>query len=142
MTSKWPEFATRDLGDSDEDAAEMDRRWQEYDRQMKALIARGGVHQDEDGCWVDDATGELIGPDPKIERPLTTEELARMKPLKEALPELYESIQRSRGRPRVDNPREAVTLRLDPATLARFKAAGKDWRAKMAEALDKAAPRH
>jgi uncharacterized protein (DUF4415 family) len=89
---------------------------------------------------VDDATGELIGPDPEIERPLTAEELARAKPLKEALPELYESIQRSRGRPRIDSPKEAVTLRLDPSTLARFKATGKDWRAKMAAALDKAAP--
>jgi uncharacterized protein (DUF4415 family) len=140
MTSKWPEFVTGDLGDSEEDAAEMDRRWQEYDRQMKALIAAGGVHQDEDGWWVDDATGELIGPGPKIERPLTAEELARAKPLREALPELYENIQRARGRPRIDNPKEAVTLRLDPETLARFKATGKDWRAKMAEALDKAAP--
>jgi uncharacterized protein (DUF4415 family) len=140
MTSKWPQFVTRDLGDSDEDETEMDRRWQEYDRQMKALIATGGVHQDADGWWVDDATGELIGPDPKVERPLTAEELALAKPLKEVLPELYEGIQRARGRPRIDNPKEAVTLRLDPETLARFKATGKDWRAKMAEALDKAAP--
>lgn len=140
MTSKWPQFVTTDLADSDKDEAEMDRRWQEYDRRMKALIAAGGVHQDADGWWVDDATGELIGPDPEIERPLTAEELARAKPLKEVLPELYESVQRARGRPRVDNPKEAVTLRLDPETLARFKAAGKDWRAKMAEALDKAAP--
>jgi uncharacterized protein (DUF4415 family) len=118
----------------------MDRRWNEYDRQMKALIAAGGVHQDEDGWWVDDTTGELIGPDPGSERPLTPKELGRAKPLKEALPELYEKIQRARGRPRIDNPKEAVTLRLDPETLARFKATGKDWRAKMAEALDKAAP--
>jgi uncharacterized protein (DUF4415 family) len=140
MTSKWPEFVTGNLGDSEEDAAEIDRRWLEYDRQMRALIAAGGVHQDEDGWWVDDATGELIGPDPEIERPLTTAELARMRPLKEALPELYETIQRARGRPRIDNPKEAVTLRLDPETLARFKATGKDWRARMAEALDKAAP--
>ncbi|THF59535.1 hypothetical protein E6C48_00275 [Mesorhizobium composti] len=140
MTRKWPAFVTKDLGDSEADVAEMDRRWKEYDRQMKALIAAGGVHQDADGWWVDDATGELIGPDPEIERPLTAEELARAKPLKEALPELYESIQRSRGRPRIDSPKEAVTLRLDPSTLARFKATGKDWRAKMAAALDKAAP--
>jgi uncharacterized protein (DUF4415 family) len=140
MTRKWPAFVTKDLGDSEADVAEMDRRWKEYDRQMKTLIAAGGVHQDADGWWVDDATGELIGPDPEIERPLTAEELARAKPLKEALPELYESIQRSRGRPRIDSPKEAVTLRLDPSTLARFKATGKDWRAKMAAALDKAAP--
>ena len=140
MTRKWPTFITKDLGDSETDVAETDRRWQEYNRQMTALIAAGGVHQDADGWWVDDATGELIGPDPEIERPLTSEELAHAKPVKEALPDRYESIQRSRGRPRLDSPKEAVTLRLDPSTLARFKATGKDWRTKMAEALDKAAP--
>lgn len=140
MTRKWPAFVTKDLGHSKADVAEMNRRWQEYDRQMKVLIAAGGVHRDADGWWVNDATGELIGPDPEIERPLTSEKLAGTKPLKEVQPELYESIQRSRGRPRIDNPKEAVTLRLDPETLARFKATGKDWRTKMAEALDKAAP--
>lgn len=70
--------------------------------------------------------------------PLSKEELARGRPFREALPELYESIQRSRGRPPVDKPKEAVTLRLDPDTLARFKATGKDWRARMAKALDRA----
>lgn len=69
MTRRWPSFKTADLGDTPEDDAEMERRWQVYDREMKALIAAGGVHQDEDGWWVDDATGELIGPDPDIERP-------------------------------------------------------------------------
>lgn len=33
---------------------------------------------------------------------------------------------------------EAVTRRLDPATLERFKATGKDWRAKMSEVLEHA----
>ena len=53
-------------------------------------------------------------------------------------PELAESIRRSRGRPPVNSPKEAVTLRLDPQTLARFKATGKNWRAKMSGVLDKA----
>jgi uncharacterized protein (DUF4415 family) len=69
---------------------------------------------------------------------LTDEQLAQAKPFKEALPELYASIQRSRGRPKSDAPKEAVTLRLDPATLKRFKATGKDWRSKMTEVLDHA----
>ena len=60
--------------------------------------------------------------------------------MKEALPDLYESIQRSRGRPRIEKPREAVTLRVDPDTLAKFKASGKDWRSRMAEVLDAAKP--
>jgi uncharacterized protein (DUF4415 family) len=48
------------------------------------------------------------------------------------------SIKRARGRPRVPAPKEAVTLRLDPATLDKFRAAGKDWRAAMVRVLDKA----
>jgi uncharacterized protein (DUF4415 family) len=138
MASKWPEFVTRDLGDSEADDAEMQRRWEVYDREMKALIAAGGVHQDEDGWWVDDATGELIGPDPEIERPSSGEELATFRPFVEVFPEMAERIARSRGRPKLENAKQAVTLRLDPETLERFKSTGKDWRAKMSEVLDKA----
>jgi uncharacterized protein (DUF4415 family) len=68
----------------------------------------------------------------------TDAEIAQAKPFKEALPELYASIQRTRGRPRSEAPKEAVTLRLDPATLERFKATGENWRAKMSEVLDQA----
>lgn len=136
MTNKWPQFVTKDLGPDDD--AEMMQRWQAYDREMRAIIAKGGVHQDDDGWWVDDATGELIGPDPDIERPLSSGEIARAKPFAEALPDLAESIKRSRGRPKVENPKEAVTLRLSPGTVERFKAAGDDWRARMAETLERA----
>ncbi|EAQ34688.1 hypothetical protein NB311A_02591 [Nitrobacter sp. Nb-311A] len=136
MTSKWPQFITKDLGPDDD--AEMMRRWQAYDRDMRAIIAKGGVHQDDDGWWVDDATGELIGPDPDIERPRSSDEIAMAKPFAEALPDLAESIKRARGRPKVENPKEAVTLRLSPATVERFKAAGNDWRARMAETLERA----
>ena len=69
--TKWPSFETHDLDpDTDEGGAEMERRWRKYDREMQALIAAGGVHQDFDGWWVETSTGELIGPDPSIERPL------------------------------------------------------------------------
>lgn len=136
MTSKWPQFITKDLGPDDD--AEMMQRWRAYDRDMRAIIAKGGVHQDDDGWWVDDATGELIGPDPDIERPLSSGEIARSKPFTEVLPDLAESIKRSRGRPKVENPKEAVTLRLSPGTVERFKAAGNDWRARMAETLERA----
>ena len=43
MTDRWPSFVTADLGDSDEDDAEMMRRWEADNREMQALIARGGV---------------------------------------------------------------------------------------------------
>lgn len=87
---KWPSFETHDLrpGDNPEDDAEMQRRWEAYDRDMKALIAAGGVHKDADGWWVHTATGELIGPDPEIERPRTDEELANAKPFADVFPDL------------------------------------------------------
>lgn len=68
----------------------------------------------------------------------TDEQLANARPFAEVFPDLVESMKRARGRPKVEAPKAAVTLRVDPATVARFKAAGKDWRSRMSEALDKA----
>lgn len=62
----------------------------------------------------------------------------KAKPFAEVFPEMALAIKRSRGRPRIDAPKAAVTLRLDPKTLAKFKQRGDDWRAKMAKVLDKA----
>ncbi len=70
---------------------------------------------------------------------ITDEQIAQRKTFAEAFPELAESIRRSRGRPKLEAAKKAVTLRIDPATLERFQAKGKDWRARMSEALDKAA---
>lgn len=70
---------------------------------------------------------------------LTDQELATLRPFAEVFPELAESIKRTRGRPKLDAPKEAVTLRLSPETIARYKAkGGTDWRAQMSEALEKA----
>ncbi|MFZ2868903.1 BrnA antitoxin family protein [Zavarzinia sp.] len=82
---------------------------------------------------------KMIASDPDAPE-LTDEQLKQGKPFREALPDLYASIQRTRGRPRLENAKEAVTLRLDPGAIARFKALGKDWRAKMADILEKAMP--
>ncbi len=82
---------------------------------------------------------KMIASDPDNPE-LTDEQISQGRPFREVFPDLYESIQRSRGRPRVDKPKQAVTLRIDPDTLARFKARGKDWRARMARALDDVTP--
>ncbi|EUC01305.1 Protein of unknown function DUF4415 [Rhizobium sp. CF080] len=75
--------------------------------------------------------------------PLTDEELASMRPAREVMPpeffEAIEELRRTRGRPKLETPKVAVTLRLEPDVLEKFKARGKDWRAKMAEELRKAA---
>ncbi len=75
--------------------------------------------------------------------PLTDEELARMRPAREVMPpeflEAIDEMRKTRGRPKVEAPKVAMTLRLDPDVLDRFKASGKDWRSRMAEELRKAA---
>jgi uncharacterized protein (DUF4415 family) len=68
----------------------------------------------------------------------TKSDFAKAKPFAEALPQLAASLKRSRGRPRLESPKQAVTLRLDPSTLDKFKATGEDWRVKMAKTLDRA----
>ena len=73
----------------------------------------------------------------------TDEELANARPFKEVFPELAAQLEKAaaaaRGRPKVDAPKVAVTLRLDPDVLEKFKASGKNWRSVMAEELRKAA---
>lgn len=43
-----------------------------------------------------------------------------------------------RGRPRLDNPKKQVALRIDPEVIDRFKADGAGWQSRMNEALRKA----
>ena len=70
---------------------------------------------------------------------LTDEQMAQARPFREVFPELAEAIKRSRGRPKLAAPKEAVTLRLTPETIARFKAiSGTEWRDRMSKTLEKA----
>jgi uncharacterized protein (DUF4415 family) len=74
--------------------------------------------------------------------PWTEEELKSARPFREVFPEIAAKMEQAiaaRGRPKLEAPKVAVTLRLDPEVLEKFKASGKDWRAKMAEELRKAA---
>lgn len=79
---------------------------------------------------------KMIASDPDAPE-ATDEQLAQAKPFKEVFPDLYESIQRSRGRPKSDDPKLAVTLRLPQSVLDKWKR-DPEWRAKMAETLEKA----
>lgn len=67
----------------------------------------------------------------------------RARPASEILPQLYgkaaaEKMLRPRGRPKTGNARVAVSLRLPPETLARWKATGPGWQTRMVEKLRKA----
>ena len=46
-----------------------------------------------------------------------------------------------RGRPRLENPRQLLSLRLPPQVIDRWKASGPGWQTRMAEALEKSAPK-
>ena len=46
-----------------------------------------------------------------------------------------------RGRPALTNPRELLSLRLPPAVIARWRSTGPGWQTRMAETLEKSAPK-
>lgn len=75
-----------------------------------------------------------------VESPeLTDKELANARPFTEAFPDLAEKMRKNiGGRPRSANPKVAVSIRLDPDVLAKFKAAGPGWQTRINEALRKA----
>jgi len=57
------------------------------------------------------------------------------RPFREVFPDLYASIQRARGRPRVEKPLQQISIRLDPDVIAKFKATGKGWQARINQIL-------
>ena len=73
----------------------------------------------------------------------TANTFKRARPAREVLPKLFgsstaEQMLRPRGRPKTGNARVAISLRLPPETLARWKATGPGWQTRMAEKLRKA----
>jgi uncharacterized protein (DUF4415 family) len=55
---------------------------------------------------------------------------------KQNLPKQTLSAERRRpGRPKLDNPKQAVSLRLEPEVLAKFRATGPGWQRRMNEVL-------
>ncbi|WP_309606192.1 BrnA antitoxin family protein [Phenylobacterium sp.] len=67
---------------------------------------------------------------------LTAEDFARMKPAREVLGDAWVDAQkRARGRPRLEEPKEKVTLRLDADILRFFRASGGGWQTRLNDAL-------
>ncbi len=70
----------------------------------------------------------------------TDKQLAQAKPFGEVFPALADAMRRNvGGRPKADNPKVAVSLRLDQEVVARFKATGPGWQTRMNDALRDAA---
>ena len=54
------------------------------------------------------------------------------------MPDVVEAMKRGRGRPKVENPKERVSLRLDPKVIAAYKATGDGWQSRINEILARA----
>ncbi|MFB9952046.1 BrnA antitoxin family protein [Rhizobium puerariae] len=73
---------------------------------------------------------------------LTDEQIANMKPFREVFPDLAASIDREiarRGRPKAEQTKQPVTIRLDPDIVDHYKATGRGWQSRMNDDLRKAA---
>lgn len=46
-----------------------------------------------------------------------------------------------RGRPKLEHPKQLLSLRLPPQVIARWKASGPGWQSRMASTLESAAPK-
>jgi uncharacterized protein (DUF4415 family) len=68
--------------------------------------------------------------------PLTDEQLSRMRPAHEVLPELVATwLRQRRGRPPAETTKKQVTLRLDQDVVDHFKASGPGWQTRINDAL-------
>jgi len=76
-------------------------------------------------------------------RELTARDFRRMRPAREVLSRLIGAktaaeLLRPRGRPRTENPKAQVTLRLDTEIVEHYKAGGAGWQTRINAALKRA----
>ena len=89
------------------------------DRKKKNWPPKYGVPDDENPEW-------------------TAEDFRNARPVREVMPELIEAAERLRirlGRPKVEHPKEHVTLRLDAEVVKSFKEDGPGWQGRINETL-------
>lgn len=87
----------------------------------------------------EDQIKRMIASDPDAPE-ATDAQLAQAKPFAEVFPALAEALRKSAGgRPRLENPKVAVSLRLDREVVEQFKATGSGWQTRMNSALRQAA---
>jgi uncharacterized protein (DUF4415 family) len=71
----------------------------------------------------------------------TARDFARARPASEVLPaEVIAQFRNKGGRPRIENPKQAVKLRIDADVLARFRESGPGWQTRINGILRAAAP--
>jgi uncharacterized protein (DUF4415 family) len=63
----------------------------------------------------------------------------KARPFAEVLPELAANMRKNLGgRPKSNNPKVAVNIRLNAETVKKFKATGKGWQSRISDILDAA----
>lgn len=71
---------------------------------------------------------------------LTPERAAKLRPARDVLPDaVLSAFKRGPGRPKVENPKAQVTLRIDRDILEHFKSGGPGWQTRINDALARAA---
>jgi len=73
----------------------------------------------------------------------TAKNFAGAKPLRDVLPDLAAAsgARRARGRPKMEHPKESVTLRLDHDVIEAFRATGEGWHTRINDTLARHKPR-
>lgn len=72
---------------------------------------------------------------------MTKADFARATRLRDAMPEVIEAMKGGRGRPKLANAKERVSLRLDPDVVAAYKATGEGWQTRINDTLARAISR-
>lgn len=83
--------------------------------------------------------GKRIIPDDDIPE-MTDADFAAAKSLRVTMPDVVEVMKRGRGRPKVQTPKQRVSLRLDPKVIAAYKATGEGWQSRINDVLARALP--
>lgn len=83
--------------------------------------------------------GKRIIPDDDIPE-MTDADFVAAKSLRVTMPDVVEVMKRGRGRPKVQNPKQRVSLRLDPKVIAAYKATGEGWQSRINDVLARALP--
>jgi uncharacterized protein (DUF4415 family) len=95
------------------------------DRRRKNWPPRYGVPDDENPEW-------------------TAEDFRRARPAEEVIPGITAAAERLRvrlGRPKLEHPKEHVSLRLDPVVIKAFKEDGPGWQGRINDTLLRAVRR-
>jgi uncharacterized protein (DUF4415 family) len=105
------------------------------DKLREAALASLAEMTDEE----DAAINAGIARDPDA-REWTDEDFANARPYLEVFPDAAKDLPRRRGRPKLDDPKVNLTLRLDRDIIDGFKATGPGWQTRINEALREAMP--